>query len=133
SAVDVRRGCNGTCGKYNLFSRSQARRWARHLVRTQSMTSYPLAARRLASAVPQEPAPMTATRVLCPCSNISPALRPHSLSHLKEDRTIAYYRLMSRLPWPNHGSGAPPPASHGTNDRGDLQTSAAYRYDPDAS
>ena len=42
SAVGTRRGCNGTPGKYNAFSRSQARRWARRWVRAQSLTSYPL-------------------------------------------------------------------------------------------
>src|SRR5262245_34301074 len=89
SAVNVRVGCNGTPGKYNAFSRVQAICWARRCVRAQSLTSYSLAARRLANAVPQEPAPMTATRVLWICSDMLYALCTHPVACLERQRTLA--------------------------------------------
>src|SRR5215813_9125712 len=89
SAVNVRRACNGTPGKYNVFSRSWAICWARRCVRAQSLTSYPLAARRLANAVPQEPAPMTATRVLWTCSDMSYTLCTHPVACLAGQGTLA--------------------------------------------
>src|SRR5262247_1570120 len=94
SAVNVRRACNGTPGKYNVFSRSRAICWARRCVRAQSLTSYPLAARRLANAVPQEPAPMTAIRVLWTCSDMSYTLCLHPLVALEDQETkiIVLYR-----------------------------------------
>src|SRR5215831_12889597 len=88
SAVNVRRECNGTPGKYIVFSRSWAICWATRCVRAQSLTSYPLAARRLANAVPQEPAPMTATRVLWICSDMSYALCTHPVACLERGKGL---------------------------------------------
>src|SRR5262245_19905018 len=89
SAVNVRRGCNGTPGKYSAFSRSRAICCARRCVRAQSLTSYSLDARRLANAVPQEPAPVTVTRVLWPCSDMSYTLCAHPVACQERQRTLA--------------------------------------------